>query len=74
MSLVTSQTKQTQAPFSVAVKGLLLVRGWTVKDLAKALGYSRNNVSLAIHHPEAAPTMAGRIREWMAQEAERGLA
>lgn len=75
MATATSQTKQVQPDFKVEVKTLLLHAGLSVKELAVELGFSCNNVSIAINHPEAAPTMAGRIRDWMKKKRkELGVA
>ena len=43
------------------IKKALIDRGTTVSEAARSLGYARNTVSLAIHHPRLFPTVRARL-------------
>lgn len=57
-----AQPKSSTPTFSVRVKTALLAKGLTVTDLAAALGYRRNTVSLAIHGRRGGTAIRQRIK------------
>ena len=43
------------------IKKALIDRGTTVSQAARSLGYARNTVSLAIHHPRLFPNVRAKL-------------
>jgi DNA-binding Xre family transcriptional regulator len=54
---------KAQTNFAIQAKVKLLQRGWTVTELAKRVGRSRNAVSIALHHSTMFPLVRERIKE-----------
>lgn len=63
MAVANTVTRSAQASFKVAAKTRLLETESNVTELAEALGYTRNYVSIAINHPTMFPTLKRRIAE-----------
>lgn len=43
------------------IKKALIDHGITISEAARSLGYARNTVSLAIHHPRLFPTVREKL-------------
>lgn len=62
-STITAVTELAEPTFARVVKMRLAGLGRSVKWLSGKIDVSRQNTSLAIHHPDRLPTVAERIRK-----------
>ena len=57
-----SAAGQAEIP-AVVIKKKILEQGSSISEIARQLGYARNTVSLAIHHPSLFPAVRERVIE-----------
>lgn len=68
MQLATANSKCGQGQRKISPKTIkvrIAERETSVSEIARVLGYARNTVSLAIHHPTLFPAVRARVLDFL---------